>query len=63
MKRSNRKWTSLVLTLTATMAGGSLLTSCQGRFFDAVVTGSKDFLFTLFDPAGLLELVNGVPEE
>jgi len=45
------------------MAGGSLFSSCQGRFLDAVVAGSKDYVFTLFDPAGFLELVNGAPEE
>lgn len=44
---------SVVLALT----GGSLFTSCQMSFRDAIVNGSKDFLFTLLDPAAIVELV------
>ncbi len=51
---NNRKRTSarrLAALLVALGTGGTMLSACQGRFKDALVGGSKDFLSaTLADP-------------
>jgi len=39
-------------------ASGSMFTTCQGRFRQAVVNGGKTFLFTnLFDPTTVIDLL------
>jgi hypothetical protein len=44
------------MTLLAATLGGSILsTSCSTRLKEAVVSGSKDFLFALMDPDVILE--------
>ena len=44
------------MTLMAAILGGSILsTSCSTRLKEAVVSGSKDFLFTLMDPDVILD--------
>jgi hypothetical protein len=45
-------------TLTAALAGGSLFGACEVRFRDAIVSGSKDYLRTLLDPASILQLLS-----
>ncbi len=43
------RW-SLKLSLTVTLMGGSLFSSCQGRVWDATVQGTKDYFLSLLDP-------------
>ncbi|MEK7710919.1 MAG: hypothetical protein AAB341_03395 [Planctomycetota bacterium] len=43
----------LTLALAAMLAGGSTFTSCDTRLRTAVVGGTKNFIFSLFDPAVL----------
>jgi len=44
--------------LVLLFAGGSMFTTCQGRFRQAVVDGGKTLLFqTLFDPAPIIDLL------
>ena len=47
----------LSLALSAALAGGSLLTTCEARLKDAVVGGTKDFISTLLDPSTYIELI------
>jgi len=42
---------NLVLALFAALAGGSTFTSCDTRMKTAVVGGTKNFVFTIFDPS------------
>ena len=37
--------------IAATLAGGTLLGTCQGRIKDGVVAGSESFAFVLLDPS------------
>lgn len=47
-RTSARRWAALLVALGT---GGTMLSACQGRFKDAFVGGSKDFLSaTLADP-------------
>ncbi|MFQ5462512.1 MAG: hypothetical protein ACE5E5_07780 [Phycisphaerae bacterium] len=44
--------------LVLLFAGGSMFTTCQGRFRQAVVDGGKTLLFqTLFDPTPIIDLL------
>jgi hypothetical protein len=54
-QRSRTNSRRLVLTLVAALAGGILPASCVTRVGDAVVSGSKSFLFSLFDPTSFIE--------
>jgi len=44
--------------LTAALAGGSLFGACEVRFRDAIVSGSKDYVRVLLDPANILQLLS-----
>ena len=46
----------LALTLAAALMGGSLLSTCQTRFKEAVISGSTDYLYTLLSPTSVLGL-------
>ncbi len=63
MTRIRKPRTKFVLTLVATLAGGSMFTSCQTRLRDAVVAGSKDYLVTLLDPASFVEFLTADSED
>jgi len=48
---SRRK--SAVLTLTSILAGGTTFASCDTRVRTAVIGGTKNFVYSLFDPTVL----------
>jgi len=49
----------LAMTVVAALVGGSMLSTCETRLRDAVVTGSKDFLFSLLDPSTIVSVMFG----
>lgn len=64
----------LAATLAAALAGGSLLGTCQARFRDAAISGSKCYFFgvrspgsipcdSLFDPTDIVESLLGVADD
>ncbi len=57
--RPRARLSRLALTLAAALASGSLLSTCQTRLKGAVVSGTKDYFFTLLDPAAIIELLVG----
>lgn len=58
MKLSQLNRSALVRIAFAALAGGSVLTTCQSRFRDAVVFGTRDFfLSSVLDPATFVELL------
>lgn len=46
--------TSLVV---AVLAGGSLLQTCEVRFRDAAVAGTRNYIRTLLDPSSVLQVL------
>ncbi|MGB2986353.1 MAG: hypothetical protein WBE26_10765 [Phycisphaerae bacterium] len=49
----------LAMTLAAALTGGSMLSTCQTRIKDAVIDGSKDYLFnTLLNPMTIAGLIS-----
>lgn len=54
----NRVWRGVLI---AVLAGGSLFTSCVGRVWSSVIDGSKDYVYSLMDPAAIAEML--FPEE
>jgi hypothetical protein len=45
-------------TLAAALAGGTLMGTCQTRFKESVVQGTRDYLlYTLLDPTTLVGLL------
>ena len=61
MDHSNRirRRKGFTLALAAALAGGSTFTSCDTRLRTAVVGGTKNFIFSLFDPSVLFPDVFG----
>ena len=49
----------LALTVAAALAGGTMLNTCETRLRDAVVAGSKDFLFSVLDPNAIVDALFG----
>jgi hypothetical protein len=47
-----RKWVGL---LAATLAGGSLLETCQTRLRDGIVGGTENYILSLLDPTLFIE--------
>ncbi len=43
--------------MTAALAGGSLLGTCEVRLHDAVISGSKDYVSTLLTSEETLQLL------
>ena len=54
---SSARRSRLAMILAATLAGGSLMSTCQTRLKDAIISGSKDYLFTLLDPSSIAEFL------
>ena len=54
---SSGRRSRLALTLAAALAGGSLLSTCQTRLKDAIVSGSKDYFFTFLDPSSMADFL------
>ena len=54
---SSARRSKLAMILAAALAGGSLLSTCQTRLKDAIVSGSKDYFFTLLDPSSIAEFL------
>lgn len=54
---NQRRFSKVRWTLTAALAGGSLLGACEVRLRDAFVGGSKDFLGSLLSPGNVLPLL------
>lgn len=54
-----RPGSRLISGLVLLLAGGSVFGTCQARFRDAVVSGSKDYFFTFFDPATVVDGILG----
>lgn len=51
MLQSRKTRTKLAKTIAAALAGGSLLGACEIRLHNAIVDGTKGYVFTLFDPS------------
>ena len=51
------------LSLTVTLSGGLLFSSCQSVVWDASVQGTKDFVLSLLDPAVVFADLLGEDEE
>lgn len=63
---SSARRSKLAMILAAALAGGSLMSTCQTRLKDAIISGSKDYFFTLLDPSSIAEFLlgqNGDTEE
>ena len=48
-------------TLIAALAGGSLFGACELRIHDAIIGGSKTFLYSLLNPDSLLQVLLPLP--
>jgi hypothetical protein len=57
MKRTPSIRSALRLTICATLAGGSLFSTCQTRIKHSVVDGSTTYLYSLFNPANFAEFL------
>ncbi len=57
--RPARRRSRLAMTVAAALAGGSMLTTCESRLRDAVVNGSKDYLFSILDPNAIVDALFG----
>jgi hypothetical protein len=57
--RSYRRTSRIGCVLAAALAGGTVFTSCDTRVREAVIGGSKDFLFTLLSPSNVTDLLFG----
>jgi len=51
------------LVMSAALAGGSLLQSCEVRVRDAVVLGTRGYISTLLDPTNVLQTLFAQPDE
>lgn len=51
------------LSLTVTLSGGFLLSSCQSVVWDATVQGTKDYVLGLLDPSVVLASLLDEDEE
>lgn len=49
--RRKARWSRLV---AAMLAGGTLFATCETRIHDSLITGTKNFLYTLLDPSNLV---------
>ena len=49
----------LAVTLAAALVGGSMLSTCDTRLRDAVVSGSKQYFFGLLSPDAIVEALFG----
>ena len=58
----SRLW-KLETSLFVLLAGGSVFTSCDTRFRQIVVGGTKNYVQTLLDPAAIVELLFSDPAE
>jgi hypothetical protein len=47
------------MTVAAALAGGSMLSTCDTRLRDAVVSGSKDYFFSLLNPNTIVNVLFG----
>ncbi len=56
--RSVARWSCV-----ATLAGGSLFSTCQTRVRDSIVDGSTAFLFSILDPTSVADLLLGDDED
>ena len=54
-RKASRWGRETLLTLMAALAGGSVFGPCQTRLHDAFIGGTKNFVFSLFNPALVLE--------
>lgn len=55
MLKSRKTQKKLAMTITAILAGGSVFGACETRLRTALVDGSKDFIFSLFNPQLFLD--------
>ncbi len=51
MTQSRTYRAKIAASLAVALAGGTVMSTCQTRIKDGVIDGSKDFLFTQFNPA------------
>ena len=47
----------LAMTLAAALAGGSMLSTCETRLRNAVVSGTKDYFFSILNPTTIVDLL------
>ena len=45
----------LAVVLAASLAGGTLLSTCQGRLKDGIVQGAEAYFFSLLDPTNVAD--------
>lgn len=60
MLQSRNTRSKLAMTIAAALASGSLFGACEIRLHNAIVDGSKNFVFTLLDPALFSNLFDDV---
>ncbi len=48
------------MTVVAALASGSVMSTCETRLKDAVISGSQDYFFNmLLSPAAIVDLMSG----
>lgn len=63
MRLTRATQSKIAKTLAAVLAGGTILGTCQTRFKESVVSGSRDYLlYTLLDPANIVQLIMEVDD-
>lgn len=60
MLKSRKTQKKLAMTITAVLAGGSVFGACETRLRTALVDGSKNYIFSLFNPELLLNSSNNL---
>lgn len=61
MKHARSNWFRISRTMVIALTGGTVMGACDTRLRDAIVTGSKDYLFTILNPTNIISLF--VPED
>lgn len=54
MLKSRKTQKKLAITITAILAGGSVFGACETRLRTALVDGSKNYIFSLFNAESFL---------
>lgn len=49
--------------LAATLSGGVTFESCETRFKEAAVAGTTEYLYSIFNPTTIVELLFDLDEE
>ena len=58
MKRTSFTRKRMAAFVAATLAGGTLFGTCEMRVHDALIDGSKNFIYQLLSPSNLTDLLD-----